>query len=309
MIAPQYHRQADLLIRILPVIAREKDFALHGGSAINLFLLQMPRLSVDIDLTYLYSGERDEDLNRILEFLSRIREQLVRLIPGISVSTPGLVEDEYKLYCRLGTADVKIEVNTINRGVISPPDLLTLCSKASQLFNKTSEINVVSSGQLFGGKIVAALDRQHPRDLFDIRNMINTIGVTEDIMKGFIFCLLSSKRPLHEILNPSLLNQRATLNSQFSGMTDELFTYDEFEKTRLQLIKQIRIQLSKQTGEFLLMFADGTPDWMTLDYRNFAGIRRKLQNILKLKESNPSKHKFQLNKLKEILSNPEGVTA
>lgn len=308
MIAPQYLRQADLLIRILPAIAKEKDFALHGGSAINLFLLQMPRLSVDIDLTYLYSGERDEDLNRILEFLSRLREQLVRIIPGISVSAPGLVEDEYKLYCRLGTADVKIEVNTINRGVFSTPDLLTLCSKASQVFNKTCEINVVPSGQLYGGKIVAALDRQHPRDLFDIRNMVNTYGFTEEVIKGFIFCLLSSKRPLHEIFNPSLLNQRATLNSQFSGMTDELFTYEEFEKTRVQLIQQIRNHLSKQTCEFLLKFADGTPDWMTLDYRNFAGIRWKLQNILKLKVSNPSKHKFQLSRLNEILSTPEEET-
>jgi len=226
MIAAQYLRQVDLLIRILPAIAKEKEFALHGGSAINLFLLQMPRLSVDIDLTYLHTGEREKDLNSIVEFLTRIRAQLIRIIPGISVSTPGLVDNEYKLYCRSGTAAVKIEVNTVNRGVMSPPTLLTLCNKASEIFNKTCEINVVPLNQLYGGKIVAALDRQHPRDLFDVRNMVHTLGFTEDMMNGFIFCLLSSKRPLHEILNPCLLNQKATLNSQFSGMTDEIFTYE-----------------------------------------------------------------------------------
>ena len=48
-----YRRQVQLLIRVLPSIAEEACFALKGGTAINLFVRDMPRLSVDIDLTYL----------------------------------------------------------------------------------------------------------------------------------------------------------------------------------------------------------------------------------------------------------------
>jgi len=51
----RYRKQVALLIQTIPAVPDEKDFALKGGTAINLFVRDMPRLSVDIDLTYLPS--------------------------------------------------------------------------------------------------------------------------------------------------------------------------------------------------------------------------------------------------------------
>ncbi|NOX86110.1 MAG: nucleotidyl transferase AbiEii/AbiGii toxin family protein, partial [Chlorobi bacterium] len=53
MIAAKYLAQVDLLLQIMPYVAKEEIFALKGGTAINLFVRDMPRLSVDMDLTYL----------------------------------------------------------------------------------------------------------------------------------------------------------------------------------------------------------------------------------------------------------------
>jgi hypothetical protein len=58
-----FYKQADLLISILPQITRETDFALHGGTAINFFVRDMPRISVDIDLTYVRINSREEAQN------------------------------------------------------------------------------------------------------------------------------------------------------------------------------------------------------------------------------------------------------
>ena len=51
-----YREQVKLLLRVLPVISREEDFAVHGGTAINLFVKNLPRYSVDVDLTFIPLG-------------------------------------------------------------------------------------------------------------------------------------------------------------------------------------------------------------------------------------------------------------
>ena len=62
----QYYKQVSLLISVLPYVAKEKCFALKGGTAINLFIRDFPRLSVDIDLTYLPLELRPDALKNIL---------------------------------------------------------------------------------------------------------------------------------------------------------------------------------------------------------------------------------------------------
>jgi len=172
-----YKKQVSLLLDILPEVAKEDVFALHGGTAINLFCLNMPRLSVDIDLTYIPASEsRDTDLQNIRLALEKVKERLRKQIPNISFSDPIRAEEELKLICTTPEAMVKIEVNQINRGIIAETELTILCDKAQEIFDKFCEVRTVSQKQLWGGKIIAALDRQHPRDLFDIRNMINVIS-------------------------------------------------------------------------------------------------------------------------------------
>ena len=117
-----FYRQADLLIRILPEIAREPDFALHGGTAINFFIRDLPRLSVDIDLTYLPIESREDSLKQITTKLKALAQRLKRVIPGVRVEektgeAKGIL---VKLLVNQKGALVKIEPNQVIRGVLFP---------------------------------------------------------------------------------------------------------------------------------------------------------------------------------------------
>ena len=251
MIDPRYKKQVKLLLRILPEIAREESLALHGGTAVNLFYKNMPRLSVDLDLTWLPFDDRESDLQAIREKLISLRARVAKNIPGITAREPVIESEEYKMrFTSSDGSDVKVEVNTINRGVYDKPVLLSLCSRAQEMFEMYCEIQVVPFGQLYGGKIAAALDRQHPRDLFDIKTLLDNTSYDDDLKKGVLFCLLSSKRPLHELLEPSFLDLRRVLETQFGGMTDQSFTYDMFEATRNQLIDIVRKGITEEGNTF-----------------------------------------------------------
>ena len=298
-----YKKQVALLLDILPEIAKEDVFALHGGTAINLFCLNMPRLSVDIDLTYIPASEsRDTDLQNIRSALERIKERLRKQIPNISFTDPVRSEEELKLICTTSEAMVKIEVNQINRGIIADTEIAILCDNAQESFDKFCEVRMVSQGQLWGGKINAALDRQHPRDLFDVKNLINDVGYSTDIKEGFIFFLLCGKRPIHELLRPHYIDQSAVFESQFKGMTESAFGYDEYINTRDALIKIVNESLTKEDKEFLLAFSKGEPDWTNVDYSKYPAIKWKLLNINKLKGNNPRKHEEMVEVLKYVLS-------
>jgi hypothetical protein len=80
--ADLYREQVALLLRLLPIVGREEMFALKGGTAINLFVRDLPRLSVDIDLTFLPLTERDAALTAIGEGLQRIGALASRQIAG-----------------------------------------------------------------------------------------------------------------------------------------------------------------------------------------------------------------------------------
>lgn len=298
----QFKNQVALLLRILPEIAKDNDFALHGGTAINLFYHNMPRLSVDIDLTYIPFGGRPDDLAQIKNKLRALSIRLVRAIPFIQVKEPEEIGDDLKLHCSLRGAQVKVEVNMINRGVNGVPVIETLCKKAQDVFNSYCQVQVVPAGQLFGGKIVAALDRQHPRDLFDVQKMFENAGYTEEIHKGFLFCLLSSKRPVHEILQPNFINQKTVLESQFSGMTDEAFTYELFELARIRLLETVHSRLLTEDKLFLKSFAEGNPQWPGKDLSAYPGIKWKLININKLKETDRKKYILQFKLLENALN-------
>lgn len=151
-------------------------------------------------------------------------------------------------------------------------------------------------------KSLQLLDRQHPRDLFDINNMLTTVGFTDEIKRGFIFFLLCSKRPIHEVLNPQLINQEAAFDTQFQGMTDRSFTYIEYETIRKYLIHTIKQSLTKDDKEFLLAFAKGEPNWNHTDYSIYPAVKWKLLNISKLKTNNHEKFREQIELLQQQIT-------
>ena len=297
----KYQKQVRLLLDVLPEVAAEVCFALHGGTAINLFVRDMPRLSVDLDLTYLPVEDRETTLSSIAYALESVQARIKARQPTIRVTGNS---DRSKLFCARQDAQIKVEVNTTMRGSLGEPALLPLSGRTQETFDRFGEMMIMPIGQLYGGKICAALDRQHPRDLFDVRHMLQSQGFSSEIRRGFLLCLLSSDRPMHEIIQPTLIDQRDTLKNHFSGMTEEPFSYDEFEDTRRTLIGKIHADLEHADREFLLSFKEADPAWMQYgfeDFEKFPAVQWKLQNIRKLKTTNPSKHQEQLAELRGSL--------
>ena len=275
-------------------------FALHGGTAINLFHDEMPRLSVDIDLTYLPIEDRGTDLKAIKANLEEIAAELRRVVPGIQVINPIQIMGEYKLFCNLKGVQIKIEVNTINRGVIADVENRRLCKRAQEKFDQFFEMRTVPKNQLYGGKIIAALDRQHPRDIFDTMRLLDKESLDEEIIRGFLFCLLSSSKPMHEILAPVFKDQQSAMNTQFKGMTDVDFTYSVYELQRNRLLDSVLKSLNGQHLHFLRSVAENKPDWIFGDWTNFPGISWKLKNLLELEKNNKSKFQEQIEALSRI---------
>ncbi|MCW3467370.1 nucleotidyl transferase AbiEii/AbiGii toxin family protein [Chitinophaga nivalis] len=296
-----YRKQVSLLLTVLPEVAKEKCFALHGGTAINLFVRDMPRLSVDIDLTYLLIEDRSNSLTHIAEALERIKANIEKVLPNAKVSHR---EDNAKLQISANKVDIKLEVNLVNRGSLSEPVEMELCVKAQNDFEAFCIMPVVPIGQLFGGKIIAALDRQHPRDLFDVKHLLEIEGFTQEIKEGFLHYLLCSDRPINEIITPNFQGQRAVMENQFTGMTDEVFDYTEFEDVRKKLVQTIHANLTNSDKAFLLSVKNATPDWEIYDFEKFPAVRWKLQNLQNLKDKNPKKHRELYEALEKKLMIP-----
>ena len=91
-----YKKQVNLLLRLLPEVAKEKNFALHGGTGINLFEQNLPRLSVDIDLTYITFGERAKDLQSIRMLLEELKTRIKNRMPTIVFSDPIVAAENLK---------------------------------------------------------------------------------------------------------------------------------------------------------------------------------------------------------------------
>jgi predicted nucleotidyltransferase component of viral defense system len=290
-----YKDQVALLLNVLPEVAKQKCFALHGGTAINLFIRDMPRLSVDIDLTYIPIEDRETSINHIIVELKVIKLNIENLNLGIKVK---LKEKVLKLQIANSKALIKLEVNQINRGLIDNPVEMVLTDKTQQDFNAFCSIQVVPLAQLYGGKICAALDRQHPRDIFDVKYLLDNEGFTEDIKIGFLLLLLCSSRPIHEMLNPNLKNQEEAMVNQFAGMSTESFSYKDFEDVRVNLTKLMQKSLTSKDKKFLLAFNRLEPDWSVYNFERFPAVQWKLMNLAKLKEQN----KIKFDELNQSLS-------
>lgn len=291
-----YAQKVELLLRLVPIIMDEGVFAVHGGSAINLFLKNLPRYSVDIDLTYIPLADRAISIADINLHLKSICEKAKRAFKGMHI-VPKL--DTCKLLCEYQGRQVKVEVNQTKRGIVGG-DVLTLplSDKAQNEFSLYCEAKIVPLTLLYGGKITAALSRQHPRDLFDVKYMDLPLS---DCREGLIFCLLGSDRPIHESLVPSLIDQHEAMANQFDGMTDIPFTYDEFEATRSKLIDDVKALMTEADREFLVSFESGQPQWDGYEFeyfKNYPSVQWKFLNLQKLAKQNPQKLNEEADKLR-----------
>src|SRR5690554_2718470 len=166
-----YLDTARLLTQVAPLVFADDSFALKGGTAINLFVRDMPRLSVDLDLVFPdHLLPRDEALARIEDALRQAAARLQQR--SFQTHMPAADAGETKLLVRRGAIQVKIEANTVTRGTVLPVTRASLVAAARDALLADIEIPLVSPEDLYGGKLVAAMDRQHPRDLFDVMHLL-----------------------------------------------------------------------------------------------------------------------------------------
>lgn len=304
MAAERYAGQVRLLLSAIPEIAREEIFALKGGTAINLFLRDLPRLSVDIDLVYLPVADRDSSLDAVRASLGRIADQLEGRL-RLKVNRQ-LLPDGKRLVVSSAESSIKIEVSPVLRGTVFEPELRSVSPRVEERFG-FAEMQVVSLADLYAGKIAAALDRQHPRDLFDVHFLFENEGIGEDLFHAFLVYLVSHPRPAHELLCPHRLDLSAQFSDEFVGMTVEEVTLDALVEARERLIKEIQ-KRAREDGarRFLMSFHEFQPDWIAIGLGEEIGelpaVKWKRLNLERLRGSNRMKYDEQLEELASLLA-------
>lgn len=295
-----YQQQVALLMRVLPLVAQEDGFALKGGTAINLFYRDMPRLSIDIDLTFVPVLGWDDSLKAIEAALQRISARIVQVIAGARVTPVRMKKTGTigKLLVDAGGIQIKIEVTPVLRGCAYPPEMKTVSAAVEDMFG-FAETLVVSFADLYAGKIVAALDRQHPRDLYDVRELLANEGVTDDLRRAFIVYLLGHGRPMAEVLAPTRKDLVAEYDRGFVGMTVEPVALETLDDARETIIAQIVGGMPDGHRHFLLGFKKGAPDWSLLDLPHVADLPAVQWRLLNLDKA-PNRE-TQIAKLERVL--------
>ncbi len=287
-----YLQTARLLTRVAPLVLVDDTFALKGGTAINLFVLDMPRLSVDLDLVPPdHTLPRELALQRITD---AIHQSVARLKKqGLQTHVPASGEaGGTKLLVRQGAIQVKIEVNFVLRGTVHPVRMATLTPTARDALQADLEIPVASVEDVYGGKLVAALDRQHPRDLFDVMQLFAHGGITAGIRRAFVVYLASHNRPVHEVLFPPMRDIGQEFARNFVGMTAEPVELEALLAARDRMVRELQHGLTADERRFLLALVAGKPEWSLLDVPHLEflpGLQWKLRNLERLRNSNAKK--------------------
>ena len=165
------------------------------------------------------------------------------------------------------------------------------------------EANVLSFEDLYGGKLHAALDRQHPRDLFDVKFLYGNEGLTDDLFRVFMVYVASSGRPMHEILAPAGFIREDLYDEECVGMTREPIPLEELVEAGRRLHADIRSRLRGDIATFLLSLHDASPDFGLIGLpaaSELPAVRWKLVNLEKLKRDDPRKHVAQRDALKSL---------
>ena len=148
-----------------------------------------------------------------------------------------------------------------------------------------AEIQLVSFADLYAGKIVAALDRQHPRDLFDVRDLLANEGIDDQLRAAFVVYLLSHARPMAEVLAARTKDISHEFNQNFQGMTAEPVTLDELIAARTTLVDEMVRKMPDHHRRFLVSFEKGEPNWVLLGVpkiEKLPAVRWRQQNLDKI---------------------------
>jgi predicted nucleotidyltransferase component of viral defense system len=301
------YRQVQLLVRLLPFVRKQECFALKGGTAINLFVRDLPRLSVDIDIHYLPRESYKVALTPIWTAMHNIQEDIQRAIPGIRIQTTNSSQTgSGRIILTHNGSQIKIEISPVSRGTVWPSQIRETVRTVEEEFG-FAENQVVSFYDLYAGKICAALDRQHPRDLFDIKLLLENEGINRDLFKTFLVYIVSHNRPMAELLNPSRKDIRGQFTNEFREMTREAVTFEEILEVRDKLIGLIHTTLTDGDREFLLSVKRRTPDWSLLEMDGIEDLPALQWKLTNLRRMTAEQHAKALKRLEVALQKTAGL--
>lgn len=299
-----YMESVRLLLDAAPLVFGQGLFALKGGTAINLFISDLPRLSVDLDLVYQnHKDDRITALREIGTAFQNVERDLARL--EIRCERRGVQEEETKLFLERGGVRVKVEVNHVFRGTLLEPNSLRLVPDAQDLFFTDLELPVLVRDELYASKLVAAMDRQHSRDIFDVHILWSEGGITPSMLNCFVAYLAGHNRPIHEVLYATKRDLKSSFSNEFSGMTREPVRLEQLEAMQSELLATLPRLLTGAHRRFLIGMVERSPDWGLLPFdhlKDLPAVRWKLANLDRLAKSNPTKFKTQASELETRLN-------
>lgn len=304
MYSKEYKDQFSLLLKILPCLKTQDKFSLKGGTAINLFYRDFPRISVDIDLTYTRIESREDTIRNMNSGLEHLDSLIMERVPGVRINRRLSRNNDYivKLNVTDNKSIVKIEPNFIFRGTIYPSKNLTISKRITQEFGQfIDDVPMVSFNDVFAGKICAALNRQHPRDLFDIKLLLENEGLSDELRRAFVVYLASDSRPINELLNPNYLDISALYKKEFQDMTAVPVSLDELKDVRKRLIKTLLRSLTEDERRFLISVKAGEPDYSLLPIRDLDQLPALKWKIINIHKMDKRKHAMMIGKLSTIL--------
>ena len=302
MFDPRYEAQVRLLLRCLPEISRHSCFALKGGTAINFFVRDLPRVSVDIDLTYLPLKPRREALQEVDDTLRSLKDDIEQHLGGLRVRESRSQDYVVKLLVSTDDAVVKVEPNLILRGSVNAPQGRDLCLAAQEHFEAFVSVQTLSTADLYGGKLCAALDRHHPRDLFDVKLLLDNTGITPEIRRAFVVYLAGHDRPMSELLAPRLQDMERLYVEQFMGMTREEVVFDDLVRVQRNLANTLVRALDDDEKQFLVSIKRGEPEWDRLGIEHLPQLPAIQWKLINIRNMDSAKHKTALERLTKVLA-------
>jgi len=297
-----FYRQVSLLVQLLPIVGQQDCFALKGGTAINLFVRDLPRLSVDIDLAYIPLANRDQALAEIDAALRAISSEIEQRLPDCSVTAQVNRETGTLLKLNIVRPDarVKIEVTPVLRGAVYEAETRAVHTSVESQFG-FAEVQLLSFNDLYAGKLCATLDRQHPRDLYDTLLLLDNEGISRDLIRAFIVYLIGHNRPMAELLAPRAKPLAEVYESEFSGMALDEVGLEALEATLPRLVDTIMDKLTDEDRVFLLSFKKGTPNWEHLGIPHIQQLPAVRWKLFNLERMNKNKRTGAIAKLEAVL--------
>lgn len=301
----EYIDTVRLLIDIAQEVFASDRFAIKGGTALNLFVQDMPRLSVDIDVVFTdHTRGREDALQAIQAELKTVATALAKR--GLSVRLPKKPGGEdAKLFVRNDLAEVKVEVNHIFRGTLLPTKSMSLTPAAQDLFTAEIAVPMLDTAEIYGSKLVAAMDRQHPRDIFDVLKMNEKFGLDPAFVDCFVAYLAGHNRPVHEVLYSVDVPLATIYENHFRGMTSDEVTLAALEQTRADMKHALPRALTEKHKAFLLSLVKAEPAWDLMPFphlKDLPALRWKLANLETLRAKRPTVFGAQHDLLKERFS-------